>query len=115
MGRLLSHNLFRESDDAVKEALRSYLINNGCAKSSQLVSDSQIWCSLGVLLRDEVEVADNMPTTSDRRIVSAIRAVMADPDVTDSQLARIVNTTPRQIARMSHVNVIRKLWRLRSD
>jgi hypothetical protein len=112
LGRLLRHNFFRESDDAVKHALRNYFAANGCEKGSRLASDYQSWRPLATLLQHEVELSEGCQLTKNSRLVLALQAIMANPELTDAQLAAIAKTTEKQIARMTDVFILRKLWNL---
>lgn len=115
LGRLLRHNFFRETDDAVTEALKRYFAANGYEKGSRLVSDIQSWGPLTTLLQHQVECNEGCQLTKNPRQVAALDAVLKDPGLTNMQLAAIANTTEKQIARMSDVFVLRKLWKLRSS
>jgi hypothetical protein len=112
LGRLLRRNFFRESDDAVKDALQKYFIEVGCEKGAPLVSDYQAWSSVATLLQSQVEIYDGRPPTKNPRVVAAIRAFFANPELTDVELAAIAKTTEKQIARMSDVTVLRRLRKL---
>jgi len=114
LGRLVRHNLFRVSDDAVKDTLQKYFAANGCEKGSRLVFNYQSWRPLATLLQHQVEFSEGCQLTKNPRLVAALQAVMANPEITDMQLAAIANTTEKQIARMSDVFVLRKLWNLQS-
>jgi hypothetical protein len=110
LGRLLRRNFFRESNEAVKDALRDYFVRIGCEKGASLVADLQSWSPIAILLQHEVEAVKGCGPTKNARLVAALKAVMANPDLTDSQLAILAATTEKQIARMSQVFVLRKLW-----
>lgn len=112
LGRLLRRNLFRESDDAVRESLRKHFVEIGCEKGSLLVADLQAWSPVATLLQHEVEVSDGCGPAKIPRLVAALQAVMANPELTNLELAAIAKTTEKQIARMTDVSVLRKLWRL---
>ena len=114
LGRLLQRNFFRESDDAVKEALRKHFIQNGCEKGSHLVSDYQSWSAMVTLLQHQVEVSEGRESTKNARLVAALQAVMANPELADSELAAIAKTTEKQIARMTDVLMLRKLSKLQA-
>jgi hypothetical protein len=112
LGRLLQRNFFREPDSAVKDALKEYFAARGCEKGAHLVFDYQSWRPLVTLLQHQVESSEACRITMNPRRVAALYAVMANPELTDMQLAAIANTTEKQIARMSDVFVLRKLWKL---
>ncbi len=114
LGRLIECNLFRESDEAVAEAMRSHLIASGCEKGACLVADAQSWPPLALLFRHELETRTGLAPTANRRLIAAIQAVMTDLDRTNAELAAIANTTVKQIARMPEVFVLRKLWNNRA-
>lgn len=111
LGRLLRRNFFRESDDVVKHALQKYLVTIGCKKGAPLIVNYQAWPPVAKLLQHRVEAENGSPPTKNGRLVAAIEAVMTNPQLTDSQVAAVANTTEKQIARMSDVSVLRKLWR----
>jgi hypothetical protein len=113
LGRHLSRNLFRESNDSVNAALREYFVEHGCEKGSCLVSDYQAWPAVAILLQNQGELNAGCQPTKTPRLVAAIQAVMADPELTNSELAAITNTTEKQVARMTDVFVLQKLWRQR--
>jgi hypothetical protein len=112
LGRLLRRNFFRESDDVVKQALQEYLVKIGCKKGSPLISDHLAWSPVSTLLQHHVESEERASPAKNARLVAAIRAVLTDPELTDSQVAAIAKTTEKQIARMSDVSLLRRLWRL---
>lgn len=112
LGRLLQKNLLRQSNDAVRDVLREYLAANGCEKGSRLVSDYQAWGSLAILLQHQVESDEGCQLTKNPRLIAAINAVLSDPELTTAQLAEIAGTTEKQIARMTYVFVLQKLWKL---
>jgi hypothetical protein len=114
LGRLLRHNFFRESDDTVKVALKKYFTEAGCEKGSQLVADYQSWSALTIHLKHKVEIGENSRPTTTPKLVTALQAVMADPERTDVELAVVAKTTEKQIRRMTEITVLRKLWRLQS-
>jgi hypothetical protein len=107
----LGRNLFRESDAAVKAALQQYLMEHGCEKGSLLVSDYQAWEAVATLLQDQAELDAGSQPTKNPRLVAAIQAVMANPELTNSELATIAKTTEGEVARMTDVFLIQKLWR----
>jgi hypothetical protein len=113
LGRLLKHNFFRESDDAVKQALRTYFATAGCEKGSRLVSDYQSWRPVAILLQHQVELSEGCQLTKNSRLVVALQAIMANPELNDAQLAAMAKTTEKKIARMTDVFILRKLWKLR--
>lgn len=112
LGRLLRHNFFRESNDAVRDALEEYFAAQGCEKGSRLVFDFQSWRAFAILLQHQVERSEGCQPTKNSRLVAAIHAVLVDPELTDLQLAGIADTTEKQIARMTDVFVLRELWKL---
>lgn len=114
LGRLLRRNFFRESNEVVKQALQDYLVKIGCKKGSRLISDYQAWSPVATLLQHQVETEDRSPLTKNARLVAVIQAVLTNPELTDSQLAAIVKTTEKQIARMTDVSVLRRLWKLQT-
>ena len=109
LGRLLHRNFFRESHDAVKVALHQHLVERGCEKGACLAADIQSWGPIGIVLQFDVD-----PKSSRRnpRAIAAIDAVLQDPELSDTLLAAAANTTEKQIARMSDVFVLRKIWKL---
>lgn len=113
LGRLLRRNFFRDSDDAVKQALRQYLVEIDCEKGAFLFSDPQCWSPVTILLRHQVEVRDSLGSTQNAKKVAAVKAMLANPDLTDLELAAIAKTTGKQIARMSDLTFLRKLWKYR--
>jgi hypothetical protein len=115
LGRLLHRNLFRESDDAVKALLEQYFINRGQYKGASLVADFQAWSSAAQLLRHHLELTTGVPSTSNPRLLAALDAVMTNPNLSELQLAKIAKTTEKQVARMTHVFVLRKIWKHRQN
>jgi hypothetical protein len=113
LARLLRRNLFRESDDAAKRELRQYFTNRGQEKGASLADDLQSWSPMVVLLKHHVEISEGRRPTKRRKLISALEAVMADPDLTNSQFAKRAKTTEKQIARMTDVFQIQKLWKHR--
>jgi hypothetical protein len=113
LGRLLRRNFFRDSDDAVKAALKQYFVDQGCTQGAMLAFDFQTWSTLAILLRHNAEVACGHAPTKNPRLVAALEAVMKDPECDDSQLAARANTTEKQIARMTDVHLLRKAWKHR--
>ncbi len=113
LGRLLCRNFFRESDDDVKEALQKYLIAHGCDKGSTLAYNYESWSSLAIALQHQFELREGSNPNKNRRLPAAIWGVLVDPDATDAQLAAHSKTTEKQIARMTDVLVLRKLWKKR--
>jgi hypothetical protein len=110
LGRLLHRNFFRESDESVKEALQRYLVELGCKKGAPLAAYYQSWAPVTILIRHQVELIGGQFLTANPRLVAALEAVMADPDLNNSQVAAIAETTEKQIAQMTDVQVLRKLW-----
>lgn len=115
LGRLLRHNYFRESNGAVRDALRKYLSDNGCEKGSRLVSDLQSWSPIADVLRHDVEVIEGRTPTKNLRLVAALKALLANPDLTNAELATIAETTEKQIAKMTDVFVLRKVWKSKTS
>jgi hypothetical protein len=113
LGRLLRRNLFRESNDAVEALLQQYFIDRGQKHGAGLVSDHQSWSPLAILLRHHVELSAGLRSTKNPRLLAALDAVMTNPDLNDSQLAKHAKTTEKQIARMTDVFILRKIWKHR--
>jgi uncharacterized protein (TIGR02246 family) len=110
LGRLLNRNLFRETDDSVTISLQDYLVDRGCHAGASLVSDRQAWGPVAILLRHDLEAACGYPSTGNSRFVAALDAVLANPELTNAELARLANTTEKQVKRMTDVSLVRKLW-----
>lgn len=53
--------------------------------------------------------------SDDARLAAAIREMLMNPERTDSELAAIARTTEKQIARMTDVFLLRKLWKLQTS
>ncbi len=113
LGRFLNRNLFHENDDSVAIALQQYLVNRGCDTGASLVFDFQAWGPVAVLLRHDVETACRHPPRSNSRLVAAIGAVFANPELTTAELADLANTTEKQVKRMTDVTLLQKLWKCR--
>lgn len=113
LGRLLNCNLFRETDDTVASRLHHYLVTRGCHVAASLVADRQCWGPITILLRSDFESASGVALTGNVRCIGALRALVANPELTNAELADRANTTEKQVARMTDVTLIRKAWRLR--
>jgi hypothetical protein len=114
LGRLLDHNFFRESDEAVTAAMQRYFASRGCAAGAVLVRDLQAWSAAALVLqRHAAATLPHCAQPRNPRLAAALEAVMINPEIPDAELAAFANTTEKQIARMSYVFLIRKLWRLR--
>ena len=111
LGRLLNRNLFRERDNAVEEALQDYFIKRGQPKGARLLADRQIWSPIAKLLQHHVEGSRVTHKKHNPRLLAALEAVMSDPGLSDSELAKLAKTTEKQIARMSDVFVLRRIWK----
>jgi len=111
LGRLINRNLFRETHGSVKVALQQYLTDQKCPKGASLVFDPQSWSSIVLLLQHHMEIRTGVRPTQNPRLIAAIQAVMNDPDMDNSQLAKIAKTTEKQLARMTDVFVLRKVWK----
>jgi hypothetical protein len=111
LGLLCGRNLFRESDDVVKEALRQYFIERGFERGASVVADFQSWTPVATVLQSDVELKENVKPTQNPRLVAALQGVLIDPDITDEQLAIDAKTTVKQIARMSDISLLRILWK----
>jgi hypothetical protein len=113
LGRLLHRSLFRESEEAVSHALQQYFADRGYLAGAIIVRDRQAWSPAAVVLQYHAAASYGCTPPKNPRLASALEGLMIDPAIADSELAARAKTTAKQIARMSHVYLLRKLWRLR--
>jgi len=110
LGRLSCRNLFRESNDTVRQSLQHFISGIGSVEGASLLSDPQAWSIATIILRHQLETLEGLKPTQNPRLVAALYALASDPALTISQLATIARTTEKQVARMSDVTYLRRLW-----
>jgi hypothetical protein len=111
LGRLVGRNLFRESKGTWVAALQQYFVDRGEPVSARMAANTYCWDTIARLLEHRGRVALGIPTRAKPRLIVAIETTLEHPEMPLAELARIVNTTEKQIARMSDVTVLRDCWR----
>jgi hypothetical protein len=109
--RVQQYNFFRKDEEFLIATLQQYMISNGYIKGAKLIQDYQCWPALVILFRHQVEIQAGYHLTNSNKLVTAIQAVLFNPELTNAALAVIAKTTEKQIARMSDVFLIQKCWR----
>ncbi|HEY7115619.1 MAG TPA: hypothetical protein VH475_03475 [Tepidisphaeraceae bacterium] len=109
LGSLIGRNLFREPDAEVLRHLVAYVSTVASAQGASLLMEEEWvgWLVGAFLLRGlfETRVLDKAPR--DRKQVAAVRALLTDPSISLPALATAAGTTEKQLARMTHVSLIR--------
>jgi hypothetical protein len=111
LGRLLGRNLFRESYAEVHRRLVSYMRTMTSRDGARLLADEGDWYLSAPLLRFRFESELLGASTPKPRKVIAIEEFLKNPKITSSELARLVGTTEKQIARMTLLGYARALPR----
>ncbi len=109
LGRLTKRNLFREPDAKVERRLKAWLADRTSKDGAAIASRVEAWQVSATVLRFEFEQQEHLPETQNRREVAAILAYLTDPTISDTDLARRVDTTEKQLARMSTLSDARIL------
>ena len=109
LGRLLYKNLYRESDEIVADSLCRHFSAIGSPEGASLLSSPEAWAIADVLLRLQVESRDGIKPTARPKRVVVLRALLSDPDLTDVELARLAQTTAKQVARMTDAAWLRRI------
>jgi hypothetical protein len=107
LGRLLNRNLFRESVERVQDALSHALSELAPPAGASVFANARAWSATLTILRDLVEQRDGVRPTAKPKYLAVLRALLANPDLTTFELAKLARTTEKQIARMSDVTVLR--------
>ncbi len=110
LGRKLGRNFFREPDESVEAALSQYFVDRGCEKGAVFAADHQVWSALAMVVQYHCQIESGTPTTVSARTIAALEAVMTNPALTTGQLAAAAGTTEKQVATMTDVQLIRRLW-----
>jgi len=114
LGRVLRRNLFRESEEALSTALQQFFVDRGFVASAIIFRDSQAWPAAATLLQQYAAESGGCNSPKNPLLVAALEAVIRDPESSDAQLAAVAGTTPKQLARMTQVSSLRRIWRLRN-
>jgi hypothetical protein len=109
LGRLIRQNLFRVSTDEVTSLFVQYLGNRISREGAELLRYGQGWDIAELLLRSYFESETRCKSKCDQREIAAIEACLSNPNLSDTELAQMANTTTKQLARMSTLKLARKL------
>jgi hypothetical protein len=113
LGRLLEQNLFQASDDQVSRALADFIAAETSKRGAALISRMGIegWTVAQVVLHHVYQVRLGRKSSKSSRRAAAVEALLRDPNLDDRELARIARTTPKQLARIPELTVLRRATR----
>jgi hypothetical protein len=107
LGRLLGHNLFRESDDAVHRRLVKFIAEITSKEGAALVCEISDWQMLRSILRYRFETEIAGSKARKPREVFALETFLCHPEISLAELANQVGTTEKQLCRMTNLNYAR--------
>jgi len=110
LGMLVRHNFFRDDDFVFAQALHRYFHEQGYALAT-VAYNNEAWDSLVVLLKHEYERSQDIEPSENHRLIAALKEVLTNADASNDELAKLANTTKKQVAKMSTVFMIRRAWK----
>ena len=114
LGRLLSTNLFSLSTEDFLKTLQSYLLLKFSREVALMLTSTGGLGPCICVLRNHCLIFNDMQRIADRRENRAVAELAKNPRLTDIELAQILGTTPKTIARITYVSYFRILM-ARSD
>lgn len=101
LGRILKRNLFRVSDAILIPMVREFIAKQTSKEGVALLDDLEFLSVADLLLCHHYERQMFGRSKRNKKLVAAVQAFLANPTMSDEELARTARTTEKQLARMS--------------
>jgi hypothetical protein len=91
--------------------MEQYFVARGCSAGAIMIRDLECWSAAAIVLQLHAAAACVCAALTNPWLAAALEALMADPGLSDSELATLAKTTENQIARTPDVFLLRKIWK----